>query len=66
MFFGGAIALVSCYRGFNCTPGAEGVGRAATASFVWSFVLILVIDLLLGKMMYTAYYHMFPNASKLF
>jgi phospholipid/cholesterol/gamma-HCH transport system permease protein len=66
VFFGGAIALVSCYRGFNCTPGAEGVGRAATASFVWSFVLILAIDLLLGKMMYTAYYHMFPNASKLF
>jgi phospholipid/cholesterol/gamma-HCH transport system permease protein len=66
IFFGAAIALVSCYRGFNCTPGAEGVGRAATASFVWSFVLILVIDLFLGKMMYTAYYHMFPNASKLF
>jgi phospholipid/cholesterol/gamma-HCH transport system permease protein len=66
VFFGGAIALVSCYRGFHCSPGAEGVGRAATSAFVWSFVLILVIDLLLGKMMYTAYYHMFPNASKLF
>jgi phospholipid/cholesterol/gamma-HCH transport system permease protein len=66
IFFGGAIALVSCYRGFNCTPGAEGVGRAATAAFVWSFVLILIIDLLLGKLMYTAYYQLFPNASKLF
>ncbi|MEX2176265.1 MAG: ABC transporter permease [Pirellulaceae bacterium] len=66
IFFGGAIALVSCYRGFHCTPGAEGVGRAATASFVWSFVLILAIDLLLGKMMYSAYYQWFPNASKLF
>jgi phospholipid/cholesterol/gamma-HCH transport system permease protein len=66
VFFGGAIALVSCYRGFHCTPGAEGVGRAATAAFVWSFVLILVIDLLLGKMMYSAYYQLFPNASKLF
>lgn len=65
-FFGGAIAMVSCYRGFNCTPGAEGVGRAATASFVWSFVLILVLDLVLGKLMYTAYYQLFPNASKLF
>jgi phospholipid/cholesterol/gamma-HCH transport system permease protein len=65
-FFGGAIALTSCYRGFNCTPGAEGVGRAATAAFVWSFVLILIIDLLLGKLMYTAYYQLFPNASKLF
>jgi phospholipid/cholesterol/gamma-HCH transport system permease protein len=66
VFFGGAIALISCYRGFHCTPGAEGVGRAATAAFVWSFVLILATDLMLGKMMYTAYYHMFPHASKLF
>jgi phospholipid/cholesterol/gamma-HCH transport system permease protein len=66
IFFGGAIALVSCYRGFHCTPGAEGVGRAATAAFVWSFVLILVIDLFLGKMMYAAYYQWYPDASKLF
>jgi phospholipid/cholesterol/gamma-HCH transport system permease protein len=65
-FFGGAIALVSCYRGFNCTPGAEGVGRAATSAFVWSFVLILAIDLFLGKLMYTAYYNLFPTGSKLF
>lgn len=66
VFFGGAIALVSCYRGFHCTPGAEGVGRAATSAFVWSFVLILAIDLVLGKMMYTTYYHLYPNATKLF
>jgi phospholipid/cholesterol/gamma-HCH transport system permease protein len=66
IFFGGAIAVVSCYRGFHCTPGAEGVGRAATAAFVWSFVLILVLDLLLGKMLYSAYYNLWPNASKLF
>jgi len=66
VFFGAAIALVSCYRGFHCTPGAEGVGRAATSAFVWSFVLILAIDLFLGKLMYSTYYHLFPNASKLF
>jgi phospholipid/cholesterol/gamma-HCH transport system permease protein len=66
IFFGGAIALISCYRGFHCTPGAEGVGRAATAAFVWSFVMILAIDLTLGRMMYTIYYEWFPNASKLF
>ena len=47
-FFGGAIAIVSCHRGFHCTPGAEGVGRAATNAFVHSFVLILVLDLFLG------------------
>jgi phospholipid/cholesterol/gamma-HCH transport system permease protein len=66
MFFGAAIALVSCYRGFNCAPGAEGVGRAATSAFVWSFVLILAIDLLLGKLMYTMYYQLYPQATKLF
>ena len=66
LFFGGAIALVSCYRGFNCTPGAEGVGRAATAAFVYSFVLILLIDLVLGDFLYSTYYRIYPDASKLF
>jgi phospholipid/cholesterol/gamma-HCH transport system permease protein len=47
-FFGGAIALVSCHRGFHCGAGAEGVGQATIASFVYSFVLILVFDLLLN------------------
>jgi phospholipid/cholesterol/gamma-HCH transport system permease protein len=60
-FFGGAISIVSCYRGFHCTPGAEGVGRAATASFVYSFVLILAIDLFLGIVMYRMYYLFFPG-----
>jgi phospholipid/cholesterol/gamma-HCH transport system permease protein len=46
--FGAAIAIVSCHRGFHCSPGAEGVGRAATNAFVHSFVLILVLDLFLG------------------
>ena len=48
LFFGAAIALVSCHHGFNCDHGAEGVGRAATNAFVHSFVLILVLDLFLG------------------
>jgi phospholipid/cholesterol/gamma-HCH transport system permease protein len=48
LFFGAAIALVSCHHGFNCNQGAEGVGRAATNAFVHSFVLILVLDLFLG------------------
>jgi phospholipid/cholesterol/gamma-HCH transport system permease protein len=45
VFFGATIALVSCYRGFHCAAGAEGVGRAATAAFVMSFVIILILDL---------------------
>ena len=48
IFFGGIIALISCHQGFNCNPGAEGVGKAATQSFVFSFVAILLLNLLLG------------------
>jgi phospholipid/cholesterol/gamma-HCH transport system permease protein len=48
VFFGATIALVSCYRGFNCAAGAEGVGKAATAAFVMSFVIILILDLFLS------------------
>lgn len=47
IFFGGAIALICCHQGFNCGAGAEGVGKAATSSFVLSFVSILFLDLLL-------------------
>jgi len=54
-FFGGTIAIVSCYRGFHCQAGAEGVGRAATAAFVISFVLILVVDLMLNILLNAVY-----------
>jgi phospholipid/cholesterol/gamma-HCH transport system permease protein len=47
-FFGGAIGLVSCFKGFNCRGGAEGVGRACTEAFVISFILILVLDFFLN------------------
>lgn len=47
MFFGAAIAIISCFKGFHSRQGAEGVGRAATESFVVSFVVILVLDLFL-------------------
>jgi phospholipid/cholesterol/gamma-HCH transport system permease protein len=48
MFFGTAISLISCHRGFTCRPGAEGVGRAATQAFVFSFLAILVLDFFLA------------------
>jgi phospholipid/cholesterol/gamma-HCH transport system permease protein len=66
LFFGAAIALIACYRGFHCDPGAEGVGRAATASFVYSFVMILLLDLLLGIALDGIYYAIWPEAPKLF
>jgi len=48
LFFGAAIGLVSCYKGFHCRPGAEGVGQACTQSFVVSFILILMLDFFLN------------------
>jgi phospholipid/cholesterol/gamma-HCH transport system permease protein len=66
LFFGAAIALIGCHRGFNCDPGAEGVGRAATAAFVYSFVVILLLDLLLGIALDGIYYTIWPQAPTLF
>ena len=66
LFFGGAIAIIACYRGFHCDPGAEGVGRAATAAFVQSFVMILLLDLLLGIALNGVYFTLWPEAPKLF
>ena len=65
-FFGSAIAMVSCYQGFNCDPGAEGVGRASTASFVYSFVLILMLDLGIGIFLDKFYFVLFPAGTSLF
>lgn len=65
MFFGGAISLISCHRGFHCDAGAEGVGRAATSAFVISFVTILVLDLLLAILLNTVYYYYWPEGTKI-
>jgi phospholipid/cholesterol/gamma-HCH transport system permease protein len=54
-FFGCAIALISCHRGLNSQPGAEGVGRAATEAFVSSFVAILVLDFFLAILLIGLY-----------
>ena len=64
-FFGAEIALVSCHRGFYCGPGAEGVGRATIASFVYSFVLILVLDLFLNVALDQVYFSLWPSGKSL-
>ncbi|MBA3313025.1 MAG: ABC transporter permease [Planctomycetota bacterium] len=60
VFFGGTIAVVACHRGFHCGAGAEGVGRAATETFVLSFVLILALDFMLGILIGTTYRLIWP------
>ena len=51
--FGAALGLISCYKGFFCQPGAEGVGRACTESFVASFIAILALDYFLAELLQT-------------
>jgi phospholipid/cholesterol/gamma-HCH transport system permease protein len=63
IFFGAIIAVVSCYRGFHCEPGAEGVGKAATTAFVYSFVLILAVDLFLTIVLNSIYYTLYPGGA---
>jgi phospholipid/cholesterol/gamma-HCH transport system permease protein len=66
VFFGAIIAVVSCYRGFHCQAGAEGVGKAATAAFVLSFVLILGIDVVLNILLEAIYMMLWPRGAVLF
>ena len=47
VFFGGAIGLISCYKGFTCREGASGVARACTEGFVLNFIVILLLDVFL-------------------
>ena len=63
LFFGASIALISCHRGFNSEPGAEGVGRSATGAFVASFVVIIMLDLVLGIGLDAAYYAIWPEST---
>lgn len=51
--FGLAIAAVGCFKGFNATGGAKGVGEATTSAVVLSSVMILVLNYFLTTLMFT-------------
>jgi phospholipid/cholesterol/gamma-HCH transport system permease protein len=51
-FFAMIIALIGCYEGLNTKGGAEGVGKATTASVVMSFILIILADCVLTAIFY--------------
>lgn len=59
-FFGGAIASISCYKGFHCREGAEGVGRACTEAFVASFISILALNFAMGVIFKAIYNTLWP------
>ncbi len=43
-FFGFAIGLVGCYKGYNCSKGTAGVGLAANSAVVYTSMLLFIID----------------------
>ena len=50
--FGLILSLIGCYKGFNTTGGAEGVGKATTEAVVLASVSILVSDYFLTAIMF--------------
>lgn len=45
-FFGYAIGLIGCYKGYTSMKGTEGVGRSANSAVVVSSLLIFILDLI--------------------
>lgn len=45
-FFGFAIGIIGCYKGYNSKKGTEGVGRSANSAVVVASLLVFIIDLI--------------------
>lgn len=45
-FFGFAIGIIGCYKGYNSRKGTEGVGESANSAVVVSSLLIFILDLI--------------------
>jgi phospholipid/cholesterol/gamma-HCH transport system permease protein len=45
-FFGFAIALISCYKGYNAEKGTVGVGESANSAVVLGSLAVFVIDMI--------------------
>jgi phospholipid/cholesterol/gamma-HCH transport system permease protein len=56
-FFGFAIGIVGCYKGFNANTGTEGVGKAANSAVVTASLLIFLIDMIAVQITSIFMYH---------
>jgi len=45
-FFGFAIGVISCFKGYNSTNGTEGVGVSANSSVVLGSLSVFIIDMI--------------------
>ncbi len=46
--FGLAVTLIGCYKGYNASGGAKGVGQATTEAMVASALAIVMLDYVVG------------------
>jgi phospholipid/cholesterol/gamma-HCH transport system permease protein len=49
-FFGFAIGIIGCYKGYNSNKGTEGVGESANTAVVVSSLVVFILDLLAVQM----------------
>jgi phospholipid/cholesterol/gamma-HCH transport system permease protein len=52
MIFGVVICTVSCWYGYTCGAGPEGVGRATNRAVVTSAVVVVLVNYFLSEVMY--------------
>jgi phospholipid/cholesterol/gamma-HCH transport system permease protein len=52
MFFGLIICTISCYHGFHCGKGPEGVGAATNRAVVTSSVICIVLNYFVSELLY--------------
>ena len=45
-FFGFAIGIIGCFKGYDTKKGTEGVGRSANSAVVLSSIVVFILDLL--------------------
>jgi phospholipid/cholesterol/gamma-HCH transport system permease protein len=50
--FGFSVTLIACYKGFNASGGAKGVGRATTDAMVAAALSIFILDYFVGVLLH--------------
>lgn len=45
-FFGFAVGIIGCYKGYHSEKGTEGVGQSANSAVVISSLLVFILDLI--------------------
>ncbi len=45
-FFGFAVGLIGCYKGYNADRGTEGVGQAANSAVVFASLAVFILDMI--------------------